>query len=505
VSSEADDRAESTGQALVARELRRYRERAGMSLSELAVRIGYSRTYISTSEKPGAALVSKAVVARVDQELDAGGDLIRLQRQAAAERRTRRVVTTRAPRTERTRAIATVDMFTESISAELKDSGGDRGGESVIFAPRGRFFGGATIPARVYPATNDGRIVTSVPARLVDDPFMRQSRRGLIIGAESHDVPQFFGLDVRQARRRLNAVPDGSRLLIPSAYAIDDLTLGLLWAVANFDDALLGDDAELSASREAGDAFEGWTRSAAGREIAGDLAPVSRMWLGSNFCAGHVLRHASTLDSVPAFWSQEQRGEEASTWLFFQHKYDYLRRTVEIFSGSGSSASRSFCIPRRSVGDSGPPERMLLMLALTLMESFGIRVDVCDEPEYAAIHGFVLDEGRRAIVANWVGADGIWHVDVTDARPRVREFVDAIRNARSRSVIAAQTAAGRLRLLAEYLDLDIVWLARRCTELADYGTAGIVLPRSRLLSVDGVDRACRFLAQQLGPELAVTQ
>jgi len=52
VSSEPDG--DVTGQPLVARELRRFRERAGLSRNQLATRVGYSRTYISTGEKPGA-------------------------------------------------------------------------------------------------------------------------------------------------------------------------------------------------------------------------------------------------------------------------------------------------------------------------------------------------------------------------------------------------------------------------------------------------------------------
>jgi transcriptional regulator with XRE-family HTH domain len=90
VSSEADSDGDVTGQALVARELRHHRERAGLNLSQLAKRVGYSRTYISTSEKPGADLVSEEVVRRIDQELDAGGELIELRARADADRKARR-------------------------------------------------------------------------------------------------------------------------------------------------------------------------------------------------------------------------------------------------------------------------------------------------------------------------------------------------------------------------------------------------------------------------------
>lgn len=98
--------------------------------------------------------------------------------------------------------------------------------------------------------------------------------------------------------------------------------------------------------------------------------------------------------------------------------------------------SRTFCIPRGQVEASKAAERVLLFLAASLMESFGLQVNVCTEPEYTALQGFVLDQRRRAIVANWVGQDGIWYVDVTDHRGK---------------------------------------------------------PRSRLLSTAGVDRACSFV------------
>jgi hypothetical protein len=67
---------------------------------------------------------------------------------------------------------------------------------------------------------------------------------------------------------------------------------------------------------------------------------------------------------------------------------------------------------------SGVPERILLLLAAALIESYGIEVAVTDAPEFAATAGFVTDR-RTAVVANWIDADGIWHVDVTDHRPTV--------------------------------------------------------------------------------------
>ncbi len=79
-----------SGQALVARELKRYRERAGLSQNKLAKLTGYSRTYIWACEKPGATLVSEEVVKRMDEVLCAGGALVDLRARAHAEHIARR-------------------------------------------------------------------------------------------------------------------------------------------------------------------------------------------------------------------------------------------------------------------------------------------------------------------------------------------------------------------------------------------------------------------------------
>jgi hypothetical protein len=89
------------------------------------------------------------------------------------------------------------------------------------------------------------------------------------------------------------------------------------------------------------------------------------------------------------------------------------------------------------------------------------------------VPGFVFDGSRHAILANWVGTDGIWQVDVTDTTPLLREFADAAGYASAHSIAAANTPGERLRALADYLSLDWVWLTRRCAELGEYGSAGL--------------------------------
>jgi hypothetical protein len=236
------------------------------------------------------------------------------------------------------------------------------------------------------------------------------------------------------------------------------------------------------------------TRSAASRDVAADASPASRMWLGSSFCADHIRRHTPALTGTPVFWTREQRGEEAATWLLFTHKHDYLRDTAPK-TGTGDVVIRAFCIPRAAVNTSPTGERALLLLAIALMESYGIHTAITDAPELAGTPGFVTDRRRRAITATWIGADGIWYTDVADDRATLREYSDAADFAVTQSKIAAPAPQQRLRALADYLALDWGWLTRRCAELTEWGTAGIAQPRSRLLSLAGVDRACRFVAE----------
>lgn len=478
--------------AQLAEEIRRRRKAADLSHSQLAVKAGYSREYVRRAESSRKGLPSVDLVRALDHALGNDGTLLALREQAEAARRARR----------RSRAGSLVAGISVSVPTTVAgvpalalDVGRRADSEITVQAPPGRFFAGTSIAARAYSASDDGRILVTIPTGFADDLFLQRPQRGLVIGVteNEHEVG-LFGLDSRQARRRLAGASEGARLLMSRAYALDDLTLGILWAVANLDEALLDDDATLSDSRGQLAVYEQLPRSAAGREIAADLAPVSRMWLGSQFCASHILRHTDTLTDIPAFWTREQRGEEASTWLLFGHKYAYLHQSAGRASGSDTSPTRAFCIPASTVADSSRPERILLLLAVALMESFGITVDVCAEPEYAAVPGFVFDGHRRAIVANWVGADGIWQVDVTDTMPLLREFADATGYARSHSVAGGDTPGARLHALAGYLDLDWAWLVRRCHELGEYGSAGIAQPRSRLLSTEGVDQACRFLA-----------
>jgi len=154
--------------------------------------------------------------------------------------------------------------------------------------------------------------------------------------------------------------------------------------------------------------------------------------------------------------------------------------------------TRMFCLPSHTVAASSTSERILLLLAVALMESLGIHTAVTDHPEYSTLPGLVMDK-QHAIKATWIRADDVWHVDATGHRNTIAAYRDALGHVQAHSVIANDTPGGRLRHLADYLSLDWRWLQSRCADLGQYGFAGLAEPRSRLLSLDGVDQACRFI------------
>ena len=161
--------------------------------------------------------------------------------------------------------------------------------------------------------------------------------------------------------------------------------------------------------------------------------------------------------------------------------------------------SRAFCIPPETVQASPHAERILLFFVAAMMESFAIGVQVCADPEYAAVEGFVLERSRQAIEANWVGADGIWQVGATADRPAVHDYGEIVAYPHARTVVPGQSSGQRLRALADYLQLDWPWLVRRCSELGDYGRTGIVEPRgAHVAPMNGGDHRTRCVEPVLG-------
>jgi DNA-binding XRE family transcriptional regulator len=279
------------------------------------------------------------------------------------------------------------------------------------------------------------------------------------------------------------------------AYAWDAMTCGLLWALHGYESALLDDDANLAAmSCTTGPDLPSTLHASLGKV---DLEPISRMFLGSQLCADHITVHLSDGDTAgPTFWTREQRGEEAATWLLFRHKYEYLAATASA-SPSPNRGGRIFCVPESAVADSPHHERVLLLMAIALMEALGIRVWLCTEPGYSQVDGFALVEGTRAVIASWVRTAGEPLIGVATRPALLRGFADTAFGAQQSDALSGDTAASRLAASAEYLRIDPAWFQYRCAQLAAAGTGGLLRVRSRLLGLDGVETALRFAARTL--------
>jgi transcriptional regulator with XRE-family HTH domain len=78
-------------EAQLAREIRRRREAADLSYSELANIVGYSREYVSRAERPSKGLASSGLVAAIDVALQAGGALTALREHLQRQREHRRI------------------------------------------------------------------------------------------------------------------------------------------------------------------------------------------------------------------------------------------------------------------------------------------------------------------------------------------------------------------------------------------------------------------------------
>jgi hypothetical protein len=370
----------------------------------------------------------------------------------------------------------------------------DYGVDFTALFPASRAVEGAVLQLQLHEAEAiDGRALAIVTNLLRWEEFSHGTGRGLLVAAcQSPEGLRFFAIDSREAARRA-AHSDAPTVVIPDAYELDDVTFALLWACASLDTGLQMDDQELTMAVGELTPYESLPSSAVSREAAAGLGMTSQIWLGSDFCARHILRNLKDVPVPPAFWTREQTGGEACPWLLFEHKHAYLRATRDRF-GEGS-LSRMFCVPHNAVASSTLFERVLLLLSVALMEAMKIHVKVCDDAAYSDIEGFVLSGYDKAIIANWVRGEGIWHVD-TARRPSVlSDFREASGHASAHSVIEAGTPAGRLQALARYLDVDWAWIQDRCRSLARVGTAGLLRPRSRHISTAGVDTACSYLGQ----------
>ncbi|MGY4770913.1 hypothetical protein ACXC9Q_28720 [Kribbella sp. CWNU-51] len=385
------------------------------------------------------------------------------------------------------RRMRRLDQRPDAVVSLLDLPGDHRPSDEIgaLSLPAGRSYAGVELTAHYCDADRAGSTWLMVdPGKDLTDSLRRPDRRSMMLAVDRDQ--RYYISDGRRfvdrAGRRIGPQP------VSSANVIDDLTVGIIWATTNADTALLADDALLARSQTRLVHYENRPASEAALSEVPFLNPVASQWLGSRFCARHITRHLDRLWGRPLFWTREQRGEEAASWLLWSHKFEYLRRTSRWFKGM----RRGFCIPEDEVSASPRYERVMLLLAIVLMEAFRITVELSGEPEHGEVEGFVL--ANEAIVANWLGGSGLWYVDASAPAPRRAAYRDIAGQLAAESLVAQPTSAMRLAAMASYLNVPWQWFRRRCEELAVAGVDDIVHPRSRLLSTRGLNTAVRYVA-----------
>ncbi|WP_179166533.1 helix-turn-helix transcriptional regulator [Streptomyces sp. CB03238] len=368
-----------------------------------------------------------------------------------------------------------------------------REGPGQLLLPAGRNLPPTALPVLTGPATSFRSDALHLGSSREFETWSRMPLRALL--AAHHNVDgtrRHFVMDAREGVRG----GKGSTFAVPVAYELDDLTYGILWAAAGFDSAVLGDDAVLHGE----DSVPPQQLLGHGRgPIAlGDLTDGSQMLVGSRACAEFILDQRDELAGDPVFWTREQRGEEAATWLLFEHKHRYLQMMAPEREHSG--VGRAFCIPGPEVVASPAYERVLLFLAIALMESYGVTTWLTDEPDLQQTDGFVLVPGHRAAIATWVRAAPVPQTAITGGARSLRAFADITGHAKAHTMTTGPTPGVRLSATADYLGLDRPWLIRRCGQLAAVGTTRLARPRSRHLSLGALDRACAYVAAELRSE-----
>ncbi|MGB6162499.1 MAG: helix-turn-helix transcriptional regulator [Pseudonocardiaceae bacterium] len=498
-------------------ELRRLRQQRSLSLKKFAQLVHYDPGYLSKIEN-GSKPPTATFAARCDAALGTGGSLSALVA-APLDRKPPRiaheikmpVVIDGRPvllpiRTNGKLNLTVGTDENHGAEADLAQAlSHDLPGSSAVMVinsagmawqwelPGDRAFSGATLPAHLAEAswsTHHTAVIADQRLRPLRG-FISSAPRGVIMASiPGESISSHVLLDVVAARKQTPS----RTVTIPQAFKTDDLTLGILWALSNLDEALLNDDGTLAQARQRVRSPAELEYSAIPSNELAELSAVSQMWLGSESCARFIISNTRDFSNQPVFWTREQRGEEASAWLFFQHKLDYLRATSRRFTDTSEFASRTFCVPEHAVLDSPPSERVLLLLSAALMESLGIRTQFCSDPALSQMDGFALAPGSEAVIGNWVRMDGRWHVDKTRSASVIQTFGDVIRHAGAHGLSDAANPAARLAALANYLGISWAWLTSRCSALADYTCRDFAQPRSRLLSTDGVDAACRYVA-----------
>jgi hypothetical protein len=477
-----------------------------MSQDALGAAVHVSGDTVAKIEK-AARWPTADIATRCDAVLGTGGTLGRLVPLLERERSGEQSRRSRGHGSERPEESHCRDDFTAIMKSRwpgtrvASNRGRGTDGTHVVWLPGGTHFVDVPLAVSVVPRESlSGDPQTPHISRnlLPQSRAARREVRLTLATRQGDEFLEYYAMDTSAALQASGE--EESAITVPMAYLLDDFTYAGLWAATASERSLLEDDAVLA---EIGATLR--SSVTVHQAIAEDaISTISRMWLGSTACARHILTHLGRTPGSLTFWTREQCGEEAATWLLFSHKLRYLHATTARLDPS-TRAVRIFSIPDLVVAQASPADRILVFLAATLMEAHGVTVQLVTDPGYEDVPGFVLGESGPSLIATWVRSPRGWLTDVVYETSVTREHRDVAGYASSETPLRSSLPFRRLEQLAHYLGLDWRWLCTRATAMATAGWGRLLRPRSRLLSVGGLDRACRFLSAHAATEFVPTE
>ncbi|MEU4193619.1 hypothetical protein AB0E69_17095 [Kribbella sp. NPDC026611] len=358
-------------------------------------------------------------------------------------------------------------------------------GANTLYVPGGQSFSGVDVEAHLREAASSGEGWLMVDAG-PDGVLNRPDRRSLVVVVDGKQ--QSYILDGRRFAGRVG----GRTGLQPvsSAVAVDDLTVGIIWAVTNTDVALLADDSQISTVQSGLEPRDGhYVWDAPWTEMP-TLTPVAVHWLRSWFCTQYSTRNLERMLGQPCFWTQGRSGEDVTSWLLWRHRFEYLRLSSRWFPGLRCDFYVS------NVSNSPLYERVLLLLAVALMEGFGIAATLNAESERSEAERTVSAD--ESMVLNRIGGCGLCCADASASRSCRGALCDVADPEHGPSSVTEQSSKRRLETIANHLDVPWPWFQQRCAELAVEGVDDVAHPRSRLLSTRGLNAAIRYVAHMKG-------
>lgn len=293
-------------------ELRRLRQQRGLSLKKFAQLVHYDPGYLSKIEN-GSKPPTATFAARCDAGLETGGLLSALVPAPLDHKPPRIAHEVKAPvvidgqpvllpiRANGQFNLTTGGDENRSAEADLTQAlSHDLPGSSATMVlnragiawqwelPGGRAFGGATLPAHLGEAswsTHHTAVIADQRLRPLRE-FISSAPRGVIMASiPGESISSHVLLDVVAARKQTPS----RAVTIPQAFKADDLTLGILWALSNLDEALLNDDGTLAQARQHVRSPAELGHSAIPSNELAELSAVSQMWLGSESCARFII------------------------------------------------------------------------------------------------------------------------------------------------------------------------------------------------------------------------